>query len=109
MENLEINNLVLESKNLATNQQVREVSQKIIDTLQEGWGDPLKVQVFFSAVEKVGKAVKDAIREMCIEEVSNRGERGRLNVLGADIEIAETGVKYDYSVIPSWARLQYTD
>lgn len=100
-------NLILSQQELATAANVKAVSERIIDAIYDGEIDPLKVQVFFSAVEKVGKAVKDGIRDLSVDEIIKRSNDGKtLGVAGARLEIAETGVKYDYSVIPSWQNVQ---
>ena len=100
-------NLILSQQELATAANVKAVSERIIDAVYDGEIDPLKMQVFFSAVEKVGKAVKDGIRDLSVDEIIKRSNDGKaLGVAGARLEIAETGVKYDYSVIPSWQNVQ---
>ena len=97
----------MSQQELATAANVKAVSERIIDAIYDGEIDPLKVQVFFSAVEKVGKAVKDGIRDLSVDEIIKRSNDGKtLGVAGARLEIAETGVKYDYSVIPSWQNVQ---
>lgn len=100
-------NLILSQQELATNAAVKAVSERVINALNEGEGDPLKVQIFLTAVEKVAKAVKDGIRELCVDAVESRADNAKsMTLAGAKIEITETGVKYDYSVIPSWQNVQ---
>lgn len=100
-------NLILSQQELATSAAVKAVSERLINALQDGEGDPLKVQIFLTAVEKVAKAVKDGIRELCVDAVASRADNAKsMTLAGAKIEIAETGVKYDYSVVPSWQNVQ---
>ena len=100
-------NLILSQQELATSAAVKAVSERVINALQDGEGDPLKVQIFLTAVERVAKAVKDGIRDLCVDAVASRADNAKsMTLAGAKIEIAETGVKYDYSVIPSWQNVQ---
>ena len=92
---------------LATTASVKAMTENLINGVNNGEIDPLKLQVFFAAVEKMAKAVKDAVRESSVDEVLSRSDDGKsCKVAGAKIEITETGVKYDYSVIPSWQNAQ---
>lgn len=100
-------NIILSQQELATSAAVKAVSERVINALNEGEGDPLKVQIFLTAVEKVAKMVKDGIRELCVDAVESRADNAKsMTLAGARIEITETGVKYDYSVIPSWQNVQ---
>lgn len=100
-------NLILKQGELATIASVKAMTENLINGVNNGEIDPLKLQVFFAAVEKMAKAVKDAVRESSVDEVLSRSDDGKsCKVAGAKIEIAETGVKYDYSVIPSWQNVQ---
>lgn len=100
-------NLILSQQELVTNAAVKAVSERVINAVNHGEIDPLRMQVFFAAVEKMAKAVKDAVRDNSIDEVLSRSDDGKsCKVAGALIEVTETGVKYDYSVIPSWNNAQ---
>lgn len=100
-------NLILKQGELATTASVKAMTENLINGVNNGEIDPLKLQVFFAAVEKMAKAVKDAVRESSVDEVLSRSDDGKsCKVAGAKIEITETGVKYDYSVIPSWQNAQ---
>lgn len=100
-------NLILKQGELATTASVKAMTESLINGVNNGEIDPLKLQVFFAAVEKVAKAVKDAVRESSVDEVLSRSDDGKsCKVEGAKIEVTETGVKYDYSVIPSWKNVQ---
>ena len=92
---------------LATTASVKAMAENLINGVNNGEIDPLRLQVFFAAVEKMAKAVKDAVRDNSVDEVLSRSDDGKsCKVAGAKIEVAETGVKYDYSVIPSWHNAQ---
>ena len=92
---------------LATTASVKAMTENLINGVNNGEIDPLKLQVFFAAVEKMAKAVKDAVRDNSVDEVLSRSDDGKsCKVAGARIEVTETGVKYDYSVIPSWQNVQ---
>ena len=100
-------NLILKQNELATTASVKAMAENLINAVNCGEIDPLRLQVFFAAVEKMAKAVKDAVRDNSVDEVLSRSDDGKsCKVAGAKIEITETGVKYDYSVIPSWQNVQ---
>ena len=97
----------MKQNELATTASVKAMAENLIKGVNNGEIDPLKLQVFFAAVEKMAKAVKDAVRDNSVDEVMSRSDDGKsCKVAGAKIEITETGVKYDYSVIPSWQNVQ---
>lgn len=100
-------NLILKQDELATTASVKAMAENLISAVNNGEIDPLKLQVFFAAVEKMAKAVKDAVRDNSVDEVLSRSDDGKsCKVAGARIEVTENGVKYDYSVIPSWQNVQ---
>ena len=97
----------MKQNELATTASVKAMTENLINGVNNGEIDPLRLQVFFAAVEKMAKAVKDAVRDNSVEEVLSRSDDGKsCKVAGAKIEVAKTGVKYDYSVIPSWQNVQ---
>ena len=99
--------LILKQNELATTASVKVMTENLINAVNNGEIDPLRLQVFFAAVEKMAKAVKDAVRDNSVDEVMSRSDDGKsCKVAGARIEVTETGVKYDYSVIPSWQNVQ---
>lgn len=99
--------LILKQNELATVASVKVMTENLINAVNNGEIDPLRLQVFFAAVEKMAKAVKDAVRDNSVDEVLSRSDDGKsCKVAGARIEVTETGVKYDYSVIPSWQNAQ---
>ena len=99
--------LILKQEELATTASVKAMAENLINGVNNGEIDPLRLQVFFAAVEKMAKAVKDAVRDNSVDEVLSRSDDGKsCKVAGAKIEVTETGVKYDYSVIPSWQNVQ---
>ena len=99
--------LILKQNELATTASVKVMTENLINAVNNGEIDPLRLQVFFAAVEKMAKAVKDAVRDNSVDEVLSRSDDGKsCKVAGARIEVTETGVKYDYSVIPSWQNVQ---
>lgn len=97
----------MKQNELATAASVKAMAENLISAVNCGEIDPLRLQVFFAAVEKMAKAVKDAVRDNSVDEVLSRSDDGKsCKVAGARIEVTETGVKYDYSVIPSWHNVQ---
>lgn len=94
-------------KNEVTATNITAMANSLITAIGNGELNPLELQVYFAAVEKMAKIIKDAIRGLSVDEVLSRSDDGKsCKVAGAKIEVAETGVKYDYSVIPSWQNVQ---
>lgn len=79
--------------------------QNIADLVSNGEIDPLRAYGLLTALEKVAGDAKKAIAEKAIAEKEKYGEK-QASAYGATFEIAEAGVKYDYSVNPAWCDLQ---
>ena len=80
--------------------------QNIADLVSNGEIDPLRAYGLLTALEKVAGDAKKAIAEKAISEKEKYGNEKQTSVYGATFEIAEAGVKYDYSVNPAWRELQ---
>lgn len=90
-----------------TKSQIAEGAQSIVADMLER-GNELDVAVGLSAMEAVIKDVKSndqyvqAVRAL----VEQRGEKGKLRLpSGTVIELAEVGVKYDYTRDEEWSAL----
>ena len=60
-------NLILKQDELATTASVKAMTENLINGVNNGEIDPLRLQVFFAAVEKMAKAVKDAVRDNSVD------------------------------------------
>lgn len=77
---------------------------KIVTAVDNGEADPLKVIGELTALEKVANTAKKAIMPYAVNMAERYGER-TFNTFGAKFELAEAGVKYDYSEDEKWQKL----
>ena len=77
---------------------------KIVTAVDNGDADPLKVIGELTALEKVATTAKKAIMPYAVNMAERYGER-TFNTFGAKFELAEAGVKYDYSEDEKWLKL----
>ncbi len=89
---------------LPTKSNIGKVADDIIQDVVNGWVDPFETLARMEAI----KAMCDQVRKGTEGHVRNELEKyGKLGhtALDAKFELAETGVKYDYSADPVWASL----
>lgn len=90
-----MNNNLLQSIQLGK-PEISEVTQEIIKQLNDGNINPLETHLRFKAIENVIKTVKPILDPLARSEAEKYGER-KFTAMGANVELAETGTKYDYS------------
>lgn len=88
-----------------TKAEIDEQINKIVDLVDNGEVNPLRLYGQLAALEKVFATAKKAIVEYAINEHEKYGEKVVEN-FGARFERGEAGVKYDYSHIPAWVKLE---
>ena len=78
--------------------QVIDLFVETKDQIMSGDQDPLKVAVHLKALEElISKLRKDEqIQDYTLEQALNEGEK-TFTIYGAEMQIKESGVKYDYS------------
>lgn len=81
------------------------VAQALSNKVMEGEVPALQMLAYLKAVEEAVKKVKTAINDVAIDEAMNEG-KGEFTCFGCKMILKETGVKYDYSVVPSWLNTQ---
>ena len=92
-----MNEIILaQSDVIPTQALVSEQIDKIVTAVDNGDADPLKVIGELTALEKVANTAKKAIMPYAVNMAERYGER-TFNTFGAKFELAEAGVKYDYS------------
>lgn len=80
------------------------IAGSIVERLNSGEADPLKVIVQLTAVEKACAIAREQANEIVLTELSKYGKS--TSVLGAKIEQKEVGVKWDYSQSEAWIKLK---
>ena len=70
---------------------------KVIDSIQDGTADPLKVHLQVKAMEEIIKAItgSETYKEMLLNEAAKYGKT--FEHFNAKFQIKETGTQYDYS------------
>ena len=82
-----------------TKSEIKLFADKMIESVLEGYADPLKVKVQLSAMKKTIEEIESnsEFKECVINEATKYHKQELLNLYNSKIEIKETGVKYDYS------------
>jgi hypothetical protein len=80
-----------------TKKSIKSYADAIISTLDDGSTNPISIAVTIAAIEKLYKELRsnESLKNKVVAMVENNGKEydyGNFN-----IEICETGVKYDYS------------
>lgn len=83
-------------------QQIETFVERICNEVEEGYENPLKLYVQLKALEKAIGDIKSRIEEKAVSEAEKYGERGVFGAYGANVQIKETGVRYDFSVSEEW-------
>lgn len=80
-----------------TKGEIELFKSKVITELESGMYDPLEIAIRFKAMEQLLKEIQSdkTFKELSVGEAEKYGKS--TTVKGAKIEIAELGVKYDYS------------
>lgn len=97
-----------EQYSVPTKAEVQEQVASIFDSVQEGLINPLRAIGLLTALEKVAADAKEKIMDFAIEESEKYPEKV-IAFQNAKFERVETGVKYDYSVNPTWCDLNEQD
>ncbi len=83
-------------------QQIETFVERICNEVEEGYENPLKLYVQLKALEKAIGDIKSRIEEKAVNEAEKYGEKGVFGAYGANVQIKETGVRYDFSVSEEW-------
>lgn len=82
-----------------------EAGRNLIATVEDGWADPLQVLAGLTYMETALKEAKDKIKEFALKE-AEKYEGKEFNAHGANFQVKELGVKYDFSQNQSWLDLE---
>lgn len=75
---------------------ILDTSSEIIRRVNDGELNPLEVKIKIKAIEQFNKIISDAITKDATFEAAKHGAR-KFSFMGASVELAEVGTKYDYS------------
>ena len=90
-----------------TRQSIGETVAIIIKAVDDGDVNPLEARIRLKAIEEVVKTASSSIARYVRDEAEKHGTRS-FEYMGAKVELAETGVDYNYDVCgdPEWEALQ---
>lgn len=81
-----------------TNADIKEMATEIVVAIADGEVSALKVAQQVSAMEKIVKAVKeDAVYKRVVLSEAEKEDSKTFGKFGAQFQVKEVGVKYDYS------------
>jgi hypothetical protein len=102
------NGLVLnESYLVPTKAEISAKVNELMDQVDEGWINPMRALGQLTAIEKLVSDCRKAIMEKAITEAEKYKEK-TINAFGAEFQIKESGVKYDFSSDAEWKDYQDT-
>lgn len=80
-----------------TKQQRFQFVESLVNTLEEGEADPLKVHAIVKSMEDVVKNItsNEKYKNLLLESAEKNGKK--FQMFNADFSIKEVGVKYDYA------------
>lgn len=89
------------SQVLPTKGNIEKVSAEIIQDVVNGWVDPFETLARMEAVKSMCDEVREGTADFVRTELEKYGKEGH-KALDAKFELAEVGIKYDYSNDPVW-------
>lgn len=88
-----------------TKTDIRIASDIFIQQVDNGEVNPIDAALKLKALEEFIKDAREKLNSYAIDELYKH-QNGKVSIYDAKIEIAETGVKYDYSTDIVWQRLK---
>lgn len=90
-----------------TRQYIGETVAIIIKAVDDGDVNPLEARIRLKAIEEVVSTASSSIAKYVRDEAEKHGTKS-FDYMGAKVELAETGVNYNYDVCgdPEWDELQ---
>ena len=82
-----------------TKSQIKTFAEQMINSVLDGYADPLKVKVQLAAMKKTIEEIEsnDEFKEAILNEAAKFHKEELKDIYNSKIEIKETAVKYDYS------------
>jgi hypothetical protein len=76
---------------------IQVFSRQLIQSVENGDVNALELKAFLKTLEQIIETVDKATREYQLKEADKYGEK-RFSAFGCEVEKAEVGTKYDYSI-----------
>ncbi|WP_346320931.1 hypothetical protein [Chitinophaga sp. YIM B06452] len=89
---------------LPTKSNIQKLAENLADIVRSGANDAFEVVAKLEATKSLCESSRKLIEPLVREELEKYGKEG-LTKLEAKFELAEVGVKYDYSSDPVWQAL----
>lgn len=80
---------------------IEVVSQQLADTVLNGNADPLEFAIRCKFAIECLSAAMDTVKDVALNNLDKE-----TTLLGAKLEVAESGVKYDYSANETWKGIE---
>ena len=80
---------------------IDSLANELTDGVASGFVNPLEFLVKIEFLTKVLEQAKKQVKDLAVQSLSSNE-----SLFGAKIELAETGVKYDYSQSESWQSIK---
>jgi hypothetical protein len=88
-----------------TKSDIKIATDMLIDQIDSGEINPIDVALQLKVLEEFVKDAREKLNNYTIEEL-RKYPTGRTSIFETRIEIAETGIKYDYSQDLVWQKLK---
>ena len=88
-----------------TKSDIKIATDMLIDQIDSGEINPIDVALQLKVLEEFVKDAREKLNNYTIEEL-RKYPTGRTSIFDTRIEIAETGIKYDYSQDLVWQKLK---
>ena len=75
---------------------IKDVTNAILQSVKEGYANALETKIKLKVLENVIKETFSILDSLARSEAEKHGEK-TFEMLGAKVELAETGTKYDYA------------
>lgn len=96
--------LIAENGNM-TKQNALQLAEKIINQVQEGNINPLDAMVKLTYLSTAIDGALKVIRPLAVDEADKYPTK-TFTDYGAEFQVKETGIKYDYSVSEEWKQVK---
>lgn len=96
-----------ESEMVPTKAYIKDAATKLVERVEDGYMNPLLAFGQLYALGEIVEQAKDKIKELAKQEAEKYEGGGKpgFDAFGCGFQIAETGVKYDYSENECWQKL----
>jgi len=98
MDNIQLNEII------PTKSTALQMAEQIKEITESGIFDPIEIAIKLNCLELTIKEAKDLINPIVLDALNLHNEK-QISKLGAKVEKAEVGTKYDFSADRTWSAL----